>query len=143
MPQADLIGSQHRSLQVVPKGVDTPDAAKAGTGDQDAVGGCRAGRPDLLIERFDFLFKALALQVEIAGRNIAPFLPRIVALVCIVAKADRDQIVAKPERQNQEGRLDLGHLKRRQAIEAVGRYSGSLATMVWSQPLQPAKLLEL
>ena len=91
----------NRALQVTLKLVDDRNTAKAGAGNEDAIGDVGTGGLDLTIERLDFLFKAQALGIEIAWRHVAPFAPGIVtqmtgefdAEVGIVAQPCRDEVV--------------------------------------------------
>src|SRR5882724_8161579 len=79
MPEARLVRRQDRSLQVLLERLQDGDAAKAGPGDQDAVGARRARRLDLGVERFDFLLEAQAVADKLGRRQVAPLAARIVA----------------------------------------------------------------
>ena len=79
MPQACLVGRDHRTLEVLLQHLEKTDAAEARATDENAVGARRACRTDLRIERFDLLRETHAVGVQVAGRDLAPVAARIVA----------------------------------------------------------------
>ena len=68
MPDACLVGRDHRALQILLQCLDDPDAAEAGTEDEYAVGVIRAGGFDLAVEWFDLLLETETHRVHVAGR---------------------------------------------------------------------------
>src|SRR5216683_2929705 len=72
VPEARLVRRQDRPLQILLERLQDGDAAKAGPGDQDAVGARRARRLDLGVERFDLLLEAHAVADQLARRQVAP-----------------------------------------------------------------------
>src|SRR6267378_1588511 len=81
VPEACLVRRKDRSLQILLKRLQDGHAAKAGAGDQHAVGASRTSRLDLCVERFDLLLEAQAVADELGRRQVAPLAAGIVAKV--------------------------------------------------------------
>ena len=110
VPEARLVRRKHRPLQILLERLQDGHAAKAGAGDQHAVGASRTRRLDLRVERFDLLLEAHAVAGELGRRQVAPLSARIVAqvpgrfetMIGVVAQARGHEVVAEPGRQDQE-----------------------------------------
>src|SRR5262245_4538500 len=87
MPQARLVGRGHRAPEILLERIEDRHAAKAGAADQHAVRRRRTGSTDLLIERLDLLLEAQALGDQLARREVAPFAPRVIAMMAAQLEA--------------------------------------------------------